>query len=323
MTKPETANRWTVSAIALLIAVIGNLLQLIIGFNRGTNTGENIVSQYKNFDAQGIYFFVGKCEDQAALLQSHDAVIVGIFPMFFAESIVLALGTAFCFLVLNVTRSFEFSRTIVLSGLTLSSALLVLDQGRYLYTSILDADKLFFTWSSYCINGTWGWVFDLVGYLGFYLLLALAISGYLASLTDFRAIDWNEATTSAQEFVNKPLVALDATLSWLTYFAYAYLLIWLVFSGITPNASKLYAAQVVIIFAVIFAFYFVTVWSLARSYFQIEKLKPNFKQNPIADLYAPHGTRLVEIFIKLSLPAVLFLSVWFDWLKGLLSFLQG
>lgn len=315
-------TRWTAASIGLSVAIAGNLFQLVVGLLRGTQTESSIITHYSSFNPQGIHFFLEYCERQAALLQSDDVVIVGILPMFFAEAVVLAIGATFCFLVLRVTRSFKLPRAQIFQGLAISCGLLALDQGRYIYTSIYDPEKLFFTWSSYCIHGTWGWFWDFIGYLGFYILLALAISSYLTALKNFKAIDWNQTPKSHSKPI-EPLVALDATLTWLTYFAYAYLLIWLVFSGITPDASKIYAAQVFVIFGVIFAFFFVTTLALAQAYLRIEALRKYATPNPISELYAPHGTRVVEIFVKLSLPAILFLSVWFDWLKSLLSFLQS
>ena len=151
-----------------------------------------------------------------------------------------------------------------------------------------------------------------------YLLIAFSVTFFIAASRELK--NSNLKITEAWLGQSGAFKAVEATFSWLVYFGYLFLVIWVVFSGLNPEASKLYAAQVLVIYTVIFAFYFYIRFQYARIALWYEKASKDqdaAHPSPITELLAPHGTRAFQILIKLSLPVIFILSVWFEILKEL------
>ena len=316
---------WCISLAAL--ALISNILQLILGFIRHGQTEQTIRNAAGILPWPDYYsglFFADNCLAQSKIIYSGSGKVVGIFPMFFAEIFVLLVAIAFVFTVAIVSRQFQVSRFGIICAILVSISLFLVDQVRYYFTSVADLSKTFFTWSSYCVHGDWGWLFDAIGYLFMYALITIAIAYFIAAISKLRDAELDiEMPWLGQPDAFK---AVEATFSWLVYFGYLFLVIWVVFSGLNPEASKLYAVQVLIIYAVIFAFYFMTIYRYSRIaiwYDKESRLYDNPCSSPIAELLAPHGTRAFQILIKLSLPVIFILSIWFEVFKELLGILSG
>lgn len=309
-----------------IATIILNVMQLGVGFFRNAFNANSIRIAAQDDSYFSWLIFSSQCVAQKSYLIEvstktfvSKSVLVGIFPMFFAETAVMFIVLAFAGMTIYFTRHATVNQQAAQWGIGLAVLLFVIDQGRYAYTSIIDVTKRFFTWSSYCVHGDIGWLFDALAYVAMYGTTAICIAAFVASLIELQTKNLDPAAPYFGK--REAFFAVESTFSWLSYFGYAFLVIWVVFSGITPEASRVYALQAVVIFIIIFGFYFSVLFRyLQVSLWHQERLLSSSKKiaaNPVVEFTAPHGTKLVQTFIKLALPIIFFLSVWFEWIKPL------
>ncbi|WP_299866751.1 hypothetical protein [uncultured Roseobacter sp.] len=211
--------------ILFALAVIANLFQLFsVNFAALLST-ESMIADFQARAQTGFEGLIWseQCVYQSALLDQFfasgtgEVVFSGINPVFFAEGLVLLLAAL---LVAIVTYSNPTCKPNWLDwtiGVFFGLALFIYDFNRYIGSSVFFVSangdpKGLYTWSSYCFHGDLGWLFDVLGYLFMYGMLALGVSIFSRSV---RGV-YNEDAANMDTALN----TVGRIYTWLPYFSY-------------------------------------------------------------------------------------------------------
>ena len=245
--------------------------------------------------------------------RSGDVVFSGINPVFFAEGFVLLLVAM---LVAIVTFSNPDCKPDWLDrgiGLSFGTALFGYDLHRYInssvfFTSLDGSAKGLYTWSSYCFHGDVGWLFDALGYLLMYMMLALGVSIFTRSA---RAVYFEDAAN-----LDVALNTIGRVYTWLPYFSYLGFAGWVTFTGLNKAGAGLYQAQALLVTGfvlLIFAACLITLVAASQ--------RPAYHDRPLFnELLSPFGTKSVNILIRIILPPLTMLAITNEVIRSLLQF---
>lgn len=279
------------------------------------------VTRFGNCDAQLNYL--------AMNMANVDLVTVGgIRWVFGVELTLLVAAFSIVFLVWNRTASLIdqnpdcfSSKHAVFVGLIL----LVVDQVRYLNTSVFPVEKNFFTWSSYCFHGDLAWLFDVLAYVPLYFGLGAAITIFwkasnrvVATNADIRRVDLG---------LGAEYKAISGTMAWTSAISIFFFVVWLVGTRISPSSSVFYAAQATLIYGLILVLVFYSGFRAFRlnKWYSEEVLKARqdlasrqskdiemigqreledagIKPNPFGTYIGPHGTAFGKLVASVVIP---------------------
>ncbi|CTQ51305.1 hypothetical protein JDO7802_03344 [Jannaschia donghaensis] len=128
----------------------------------------------------------GSCTSQLEHIASNadpNAITIGgIQPVFLVELVLLLTTFLLIFLVYSKSQPLLAEHPEVYSTkwtLVAGLALFLVDQARYLSTSVFPETKNFFTWSSYCLQGDLSWLFDALAYVPVYFGLGFALATFI------------------------------------------------------------------------------------------------------------------------------------------------
>ena len=275
----------------------------------------------------------GNCDAQLSYLATNisnaDLVTVGgIRWVFGVELMLLVAVFSIVFLVWNRTaRLLELAPECfsIKHSLIAGLVLLLVDQIRYLNTSVFKVEKNFYTWSSYCFHGDLAWLFDVLAYAPLYFGLGAAITIF------WKASNRVKSTNADIHLVDLGLgaehKAISGTMAWTSAISIFFFVVWLVGTRISPSSSVFYAAQATLIYGLILLLVLYSGFRALRlnQWYDTEVLKvrkslakkegvdvakiglrdledEGIKPNPFAPYIGPHGTSFGKLVASVVIP---------------------
>jgi len=198
----------------------------------------------------------GNCHLQLEYLSNNiikkSIIIGGINPVFWVEYALLITTFSIVFLVyfkskkiINVHGEIFSPQWAIIIGLIL----LTLDQVRYINTSVIIIKKNFYTWSSYCFHGDFGWLFDILAYIPVYFALGAIITIFIRVVMrvspDNADIKFNNIGLKLEHNF------ISGTMTWVSLISITFFVFWLAGTNIGISASVFYALQAFFVFLLI------------------------------------------------------------------------
>lgn len=307
-----------------------------------------IAADAKQFDT---FFFANSCEAQFSAAEKfikkidlrkssgNDLVLYSVKkdgsdqrvfsaanPVLFAEIAVLTLVGALVGIVVFNRSGERLSRFDVKVGVAVGVILLLSDQARYIYTSVLVDNKFLFTWSSYCFHGDLGWAFDVAGYFFMYAVVALGVAVFSQAIRHFRYDEIDVYLPKMGQPKSVDMVCRVYT--WLPYFSYAGFAVWVACTQINSSASQYYGGQAVLVTGILVAVWAVCCWALYRAsqiydehllVLSVEDTQRAL-ENPVKEFLDPFGVKAMNTLIRIVLPLLTLLALWYKVVAALLSF---
>ena len=327
----------------LLLTIIFNVIQLLTSNFKQLLTKDTILAGVSNNQLMSDHYF--SCNAQKALVvsegKSNDS-INGIFPVFIAEIVIVFIIFWLIIYTYNKLKYIPKRKNELKVSLLFMMLFFLIDQTRYIYSSIIDDNKSLYTWSSYCLQGDISWYFDALGYASMYFALGLAMAGFVTVLnrTNINNIELKFHMLGLE----KEHAFLTGVFYWLTPFALAFFFIWVAATKIDISSSKLYAVQAILIFSILLTFYLLSSFKIYKInvYYKnqltlirkeiakskgmkFEEVSPSsisseiIAENPFEDFFGANWRNFWGKLICLGLPLISYVSIF---LPSLDSYLQ-
>ena len=323
--------------VLMTLALLANGFQWYFSSSRGLYSSDDMREYFKTEGSKsgfGNFVFSDFCGAQYQsvvcsrefLTNDRGVIYSGINPSMWGEISVLLLVGVLAFLVfISGPDSRINSKHFVVGGLV-GMLLLVVDQARYIITSVLATTKHFFTWSSYCFHGDWGWFFDILGYVFMYAVVAVAVAGFSAAVAALRPSHIDVANPKMGQASKLNMICRVYT--WLPYFSYMGFAVWTICTGIDSNASQAYAAQAIFITLVLLFVFIVcvhTMYQVSRVYDRLARARTQesnegeILENPMHCYLGPFGSKAFNTLIRILLPPLAMLALWYDVFSAFLA----
>ena len=323
--------------VLMALAFLANGSQWYFGSSRGLYSSGDMSTYFKTEGSKSGFVnlvFSDFCRAQYQFVvhsrevKTNDKGVIfsGINPSMWGEIAVLCLVGGLAFIVfISGLESRISSKHFVVGGLV-GMLLLIVDQARYLSTSVLATTKHFFTWSSYCFHGDWGWFFDILGYVFMYAVVAVAVAGFSAVVTALRPAHIDVANPKMGQASKVNMICRVYT--WLPYFSYMGFAVWTVCTGIDSNASQAYAEQAIFITLVLLVVFIAcvhTMYRVSRVYDRLacaqeqESNEGEILENPMHCYLGPFGSKAFNTLIGILLPPLAMLALWYNVFSAFLA----
>ena len=313
----------------MALAFLANGFQWYFSSSRGLYSSDDMRKHFTEESKSGFasFMFSDFCKAQYQSVMrynevgsnSEEVVFSGINPSLWGEIAVLCLVGGLAFLVFVSGPESRISWGHFVVGGLIGMVLIVVDQCRYIDTSVLATTKYFFTWSSYCFHGDRGWFFDILGYVFMYAVVAVAVAGFSAAVTALRPSQVDVANIKTDQASKLNMICRVYT--WLPYFSYMGFAVWTVCTGIDSNASQAYAEQAIfitVVLLVVFLACVLTMYRVSRVYDRLahsreqESNADEILETPIYCHLGPFGSKAFNTLIRILLPPLAMLALWYD-----------
>lgn len=237
-------------------AIILNFFQLLVSPHEILTDRKSIIAALESGKRTFSHTSFGSCQLQLDYLASNvnnkSIIVGGVNPVFWVEIILLMTTFSIVFLIYFRSKNIIKLDTTIFSfrwSIATGAILLMIDQIRYINTSVTIIKKNFYTWSSYCFHGDLGWLFDVLAYVPVYFSLG-------AIITIFVRVVMRVSPDNANIKFNNIGMKLEhkfisGTMTWVSLISITFFVFWLTGTNIGITASIFYAAQAVVIFLLI------------------------------------------------------------------------
>jgi len=281
---------------SFIVCIVGNAIRLAMAANRDLIWNSEIIRNLKSSSIQIPHFFQEACRSQLQnLSNSFDGQtfqdgysLSGMIPSALGDIGILLLIFAFFGMVSFTYGNVLFKRRLR-SFFIVYFVLLLSDQARYVYTSIINPEKKLFSYASFCFQGEVGWALDFIGYAGMYIPAALVITAVISMLQYLSSAELNIKKVGFG--VKSELDSIEGTFTWVRLVFIAVFIVWTASNDPTTNSSPLYAIQAVCIFLLIAYMY---LWCL-KIFHNLDKWYNTEKEKFRSELATERGVEPDEI----------------------------
>jgi len=216
---------------SFIVCIVGNAIRLAMAANRDLIWNSEIIRNLKSSSIQIPHFFQEACRSQLQnLSNSFDGQtfqdgysLSGMIPSALGDIGILLLIFAFFGMVSFTYGNVLFKRRLR-SFFIVYFVLLLSDQARYVYTSIINPEKKLFSYASFCFQGEVGWALDFIGYAGMYIPAALVITAVISMLQYLSSAELNIKKVGFG--VKSELDSIEGCFIWLKFMFISIPIIW-------------------------------------------------------------------------------------------------